>query len=243
MDALSLLRRDHLLVRDLFRQFDENTDLSTRKAIVDEAIAELMLHAQLEEEIFYPAMERAGMKDLVGHAEEEHHAADLLMQELAEMDARNSQLEAKFQVLIATVTEHMTEEESQMFPRAAELGRARLEEIGAQLEAARPRLVRPAASARQGQPTTATRTGTRSTTASRRSRTTRKNGATAARKNGATARAKTTTRSATSRTTGNRGKLDQMTRDDLYERAKRQDIQGRSQMNKKQLVRALSGAR
>ena len=66
MDALQMLRDDHRRVRDLFRQFEEAMDASTRKAIVDEAVAELMIHAQLEEEVFYPAMGRAGMTDLVG---------------------------------------------------------------------------------------------------------------------------------------------------------------------------------
>src|ERR1700730_13354680 len=100
-----------------------------------------MIHAQLEEEVFYPAMRREGMTELVYHSEEEHHAAEMIMDDLIGTDAHGTQLQARFQVLVDMVIEHITEEESQMFPRAAELGMARLESIGDRLQETRHRLL------------------------------------------------------------------------------------------------------
>jgi hemerythrin superfamily protein len=259
MDALQILRNDHRRVRELFRQFDEAQDPSTRMAVVDETVAELLVHAQLEEEIFYPAMERQGLTDLVDHAEEEHQLADTIMQELMQMDARNGQLEPKFRVLIDTVTEHVTEEESQMFPRAAEIGLDRLEEIGAEIERLRARILQegqPAArAAANGVQETSRAAGSGRARAGRSAAAAGATGASraAARSGGKGAGSRSTrnardkarsrktgTRSARSSGGNGRGGLDSMTREELYQRAQKADIAGRSQMNKKELARALS---
>jgi hemerythrin superfamily protein len=207
MDALQLLREDHRRVKDLFRQFDEAEDGSTRKAIVDEAIAELMIHAQLEEEIFYPAMQREGLTEIVKHSEAEHEAAEGIMEELIGLDARGTEMKARFQVLADVVTEHMTEEESQLFPKAAELGFERLDKLGDQLQELRTKL----------------------TTAPRRQPRTK---ATA----GAT-KASTTAKSKTSAPSARR--LEDRTKEELYEQAAAKNIPGRSEMTKDELVEAL----
>ncbi|MEX0683755.1 MAG: hemerythrin domain-containing protein [Dehalococcoidia bacterium] len=222
MDALQMLRDDHLKVKDLFRRFDEAADGTTRKAIVDEAIAELMIHSQLEEEVFYPAMEREGLPDLVRHSEEEHAAADRIMVELSSTDSRDKTLEPRFRLLVETVTEHITDEESQMFPRAAELPRDRLSRIGDQMAALKERLTgaaqatrSPAATTSAGPMAVTRRTARKRTTAKRataatsttRKRTTTKR-ATAAtnttRKRTTTKRAAAATSTARKRTTTKR---------------------------------------
>ncbi|HUF52188.1 MAG TPA: hemerythrin domain-containing protein [Dehalococcoidia bacterium] len=141
MDALQMLRNDHRKVKDLFRRFEEAPDASTRKAIVDEAIAELLVHAQLEEEIFYPAMERTGMHSLVVESEEEHKQAENLMNEIAQLDPRSGELAPKFKVLTELVTAHVNEEESEMFPRAAEIGYDRLNKIGDEMAQMKERIL------------------------------------------------------------------------------------------------------
>lgn len=221
MDALQLLRDDHRKVKDLFRQFGEAEDGSTRKAIVDEAVAELMIHTQLEEEVFYPAMRREGMTELVNHSEEEHRVAEMIMDELIGTDAHGTQLQARFQVLVNMVNEHITEEESQMFPRAAELGMARLESIGDRLQEKRQQLLT------QPRPRPA-----RQTTASTTTKTT-------AGKPTAASRAKKAV--ATTKTDGSptHHRLEDRTREELYEQAQRQNVEGRSEMTKEELAEAL----
>jgi Hemerythrin HHE cation binding domain len=260
MDALQILRNDHRRVRDLFRQFGEAPDASTRKAIAHETVAELMIHSQLEEEVFDPAMERAGMSNLIGHAEEEHRAAENVMNEIIELDGRDGELESKFMVLVELVTEHVTEEESQIFPRAAELGMDRLERIGDELQELRMRIEStPPTQRRRPQRRAATTAAARRTSGSRNTgrtsgaaRSTTRAGAGSkvtrsqrerdrSRKAKSTSASRRTTAKASTRS-GNRTRtsgMASMTKQQLYERAQKADIVGRSSMNKGQLVRAL----
>jgi hypothetical protein len=227
MDALQLLRDDHRKVKDLFRQFAEAEDGSTRKAIVDEAVAELMIHAQLEEEVFYPAMRREGMTELVNHSEEEHHAAEIIMEDLIGTDARGTQLQARFQVLVDIVNEHITEEESQMFPRAAELGMARMETLGDRLYETRQHLL-----------TQPRRQPARRTTTATTTKTTARKPTAASRAKKAVARAKT---AVVAKTDGSptHHRLEDRTKEELYEQAQRQNVEGRSEMSKEELAEAL----
>ena len=227
MDALQLLRDDHRKVKDLFRQFSEAEDGSTRKAIADEAVAELMIHAQLEEEVFYPAMRREGMTELVYHSEEEHHAAEMIMDDLIGTDARGTQLQARFQVLIDMVNEHITEEESQMFPRAAELGMARLESLGERLEETRQRLL-----------TQPRRQPARRTAASTTTKTPARKPAATSRAKKAVARAKPAVAAKTDGSPSHH-RLEDRTKEELYEQAQRQNVEGRSEMTKEELAEAL----
>src|SRR5205085_1523286 len=85
-DALQILREDHRKVKDIFRQFEDAEDQQTKKALVDQALTELTVHTQLEEEIFYPAVRSEGdTGDLIDEAEEEHHVAEMLIEELRRM--------------------------------------------------------------------------------------------------------------------------------------------------------------
>lgn len=227
MDALQLLRDDHRKVKDLFRQFSEAEDGSTKKAIVDEAVAELMIHAQLEEEVFYPAMRREGMTELVNHSEEEHHAAEIIMEDLIGTDARGTQLQARFQVLVDIVNEHITEEESQMFPRAAELGMARMETLGDRLYETRQHLL-----------TQPRRQPARRTTTTTTTKTTARKPTAASRAKKAVARAKT---AVVAKADGSptHHRLEDRTKEELYEQAQRQNVEGRSEMSKEELAEAL----
>jgi hemerythrin superfamily protein len=228
MDALQILRDDHRRIKDVFRRFDEAKDNRTRKDVIEAAIAELVNHTETEEEIFYPAMQRLGMGDLVDRAEAEHEAAEQAISELQVMSANDGQLEAKFRVLVEIVTHHMTEEESQIFPRAAEEGYEKLELIGDEIQEMRRELAG----------TTVTRPGTprKASGKHRQRRTATNNGKIRARKTGG--------RTTRARGAGNgRRKLETLTRDQLYERAQKAEIPGRSQMNKRELARALGAGR
>ena len=135
-DALQLLRDDHKKVKDLFKQFGETEDVRSRGAIVQEALKELTIHAELEEEIFYPAVrQEAGIEeDKMDEADEEHRVAKVLIAELQKMRPTSSHFIAKFTVLAESVRHHIDEEESEMLPKAAELGMSRMDELGMEME-------------------------------------------------------------------------------------------------------------
>jgi hypothetical protein len=74
------------------------------------------------------------LEDDVLESYEEHHVADVLVVELAAMDADDERFNAKTTVLIENVTHHMDEEEDEWFPKVREgLGRKALQELGEEL--------------------------------------------------------------------------------------------------------------
>jgi hemerythrin-like domain-containing protein len=79
----------------------------------------LEIHAELEEELIYPAI-REGIEDdtLMNEATEEHHLVHVLIAELKELEPSEDSFIAKFTVLGELVKHHVNEEEGEMFPAA-----------------------------------------------------------------------------------------------------------------------------
>ena len=144
--ATDLLREDHHKVKDLFREFDEADDATRRKAIAEQTFMELDIHAQIEEEVFYPAIRRqrdasGKMDETMNEADEEHHVVKLLMAELKSMRAVDGKYVAKFTVLAENVKHHIGEEEAEIFTKAAEEGSEYLQDLGAKMEARKMQLM------------------------------------------------------------------------------------------------------
>lgn len=122
-DALHLLSEDHKKVMDMFEEFEQmkkegDTDEEAKQMLVELACTELTIHAQVEEEIFYPAAREAiDDMDLLDEAEVEHASARQLVSELAAMQPDDDLYDAKFTVLGEYVKHHIQEEEKQLFPK------------------------------------------------------------------------------------------------------------------------------
>jgi hemerythrin-like domain-containing protein len=146
-DALQMLRDDHRYVKDLFKQFEEADDTRVKGQIVAAALKALENHAALEEEIFYPVVRKEADADSgeMDEAEEEHHVVKLLIGELRGMKPGAARYDAKFTVLAENVKHHIDEEESEMLPKAAELGTERMNELGAAMEKRKLQLMNGAA--------------------------------------------------------------------------------------------------
>jgi hemerythrin superfamily protein len=142
-DAIVLLKEDHKDVRKLFRQFHAKG--ADQGRIVSEIIEELTVHTYIENEVMYPRV-RELVPDLrqdILESLEEHHVADVLCAELAAMDPDDEHFTAKATVLIENVDHHIDEEEGEWFPKVREaLGRKELQEIGAELLAAKEKAPR-----------------------------------------------------------------------------------------------------
>lgn len=136
-DAISLLRADHKLVEDLFREFEglKEEDTSEMEQIVKQACMALQVHTQIEEEIFYPAASEVLEEDesLVLEARVEHEAAKQLIQKLEQGDSSDPQYHATFRVLCAYVRHHIEEEQRRLFPKLKRKG-LDLEELGKRLQ-------------------------------------------------------------------------------------------------------------
>src|SRR4051794_24908359 len=144
MDAVKLLKDDHKKVKDLFRQFEKARSADRKKKIAEEAMHELTVHAEIEEEIFYPAAKAKADKDgkaLVDEGVEEHHVVKMLIGELQALSEVNEQYEAKFTVLIENVEHHIEEEENEMLPDAKKTLGKEIDALGDQMDARKSELM------------------------------------------------------------------------------------------------------
>ena len=137
-DAIVLLRDDHREIRKVFTAFEKAGDNAhvTKQKLVDQMIELLTVHTYIENEVMYPRVRELlpDLEDDVLESYEEHHVADLLVVELANMKADDERFTAKTTVLIENVRHHMEEEEQDWFPKVREgLGRKQLQELGASL--------------------------------------------------------------------------------------------------------------
>src|SRR5690554_1447540 len=75
-NAINMLMEDHARVKKMFKQFEKSKDKmedAEKAELVQTICKELTLHAQVEEEIFYPAAREAiEEQDLLDEAEVEH---------------------------------------------------------------------------------------------------------------------------------------------------------------------------
>jgi hemerythrin superfamily protein len=147
MDAIASLKKDHKEVKALFKECERVSDRAARKKqpLVAQICQALTVHAQLEEELVYPALKALrsqDMKDLVAEAAEEHQVAKTLIAELTTLAPEDAQYDAKVTVLGEYVQHHVKEEEQELFPKAHKhLSKARLAELGEALAARRQELV------------------------------------------------------------------------------------------------------
>ncbi len=144
-EIIEELKEDHKRVRQAFREaekLDAEEDGEELKEIVDQTCAELEVHAQLEEELFYPAAREALKEaDLVDEAEVEHNSAKALIAQLREMSPEDEKYAATFKVLGEYVNHHIKEEENEMFPGLQGRSGAAWEEVQQQMEVRREQLM------------------------------------------------------------------------------------------------------
>lgn len=128
-----MLRGDHARVQEMFDRFENLTGRERKEKLVDQICTELEVHAQLEEEIFYPTVRAAiGDDDLMDEATVEHQSAKDLIAQLRSMSAEDDLYDAKVTVLGEYIKHHVKEEQSEMFPQARSSG-VDLKELGEQM--------------------------------------------------------------------------------------------------------------
>jgi len=118
-DAIALLKADHEKVKGIFDKFEKTESQDEKDTLIDQALEELKVHAEVEEEVFYPALRGEIEDDLMNEADEEHHVARVLIAELEVGDEEDEERRnAKFMVLAEAVRHHIKEEEGEMMPQA-----------------------------------------------------------------------------------------------------------------------------
>ena len=141
LNATALLHADHEHVSDLFDQYETARSPTKKMQLVSEICSALTVHAQVEEEIFYPAVKQA-LKDkgLVPEAIVEHASLKELISQVEGVQPDGEMFDAKIKVLSEYVKHHVKEEEDEMFPKA-ESARLDMGELGARMSARKQELV------------------------------------------------------------------------------------------------------
>jgi hemerythrin superfamily protein len=120
MDAIDMLEEQHRDVEDLFEEFEEAKGAQKRE-VFEEIADQLVIHAAIEEKHFYPAVKARQTEDLLRESLEEHLAAKRVIADLLDMDVKDEQFDAKVDVLKEMIQHHVTEEESELFPKVRKL--------------------------------------------------------------------------------------------------------------------------
>lgn len=140
-DAIKVLKQDHKLVNDLFKLFEKTDDDARKQEIADQICMELTVHAQIEEEIFYPAAYAAlDDDDMLDEAEVEHASAKALIAEIQASRVGEPLFDARVTVLGEYIRHHVAEEEGELFPECRS-SKMELKALGEQLSARKAELM------------------------------------------------------------------------------------------------------
>jgi hypothetical protein len=143
MDAIAMLKADHRKVEELFESFEKARDAQRKRKLAMEICAELSVHAQIEEEIFYPACKGEAEDDLLDEAYVEHDGAKVLIAEIAAGSPDDDFYDAKVTVLSEMIKHHVKEEEKPGEGLFSQARAAKLDmvELGARMAARKEELL------------------------------------------------------------------------------------------------------
>jgi hemerythrin-like domain-containing protein len=141
-NAITMLKSDHATVKRLLRELSETTEkaVKQRETLVQQIEREVKMHAQVEEEVFYPAFKAATRgdeaEDLFYEAAEEHHVVDMVLPALKSANPKSKEFTAKASVLKELIEHHIKEEETEMFKEARlRFSDEQLQELGEMMQA------------------------------------------------------------------------------------------------------------
>ena len=137
-----MIRMDHSHVLETFHQFRPGAPVDRKAALVDTTCLALEVHAQLEEEIFYPALQELASDTLVvDKSFPEHAEMRALIARLRGLSPADAEYDAAYLELMRDVLHHVADEETTLLPAAERLLTERLQELGAEMTRRRLQLL------------------------------------------------------------------------------------------------------
>ena len=144
-NALTFLKTDHVEVSALFSKYEKGKgklDASEKEALATRICQMLTVHAQIEEEIFYPACREMveDAEDLIAEADVEHQSLKDLIAKIEAEEVGSEKYDAEVTVLGEYVKHHVKEEQGEIFPKVRE-SEMDLNALGEQLETRKQELM------------------------------------------------------------------------------------------------------
>ena len=145
MNAIELLKEDHREALELLERLENiegNLEVDEEEieiaptALFNQLKNALTLHTQVEEQVFYPAMQEfEETREFIGEAIEAHQNVDQILEEMSMLSPSDGDFQTQLEELKETLEHHIDEEEDELFPKAEELcGQKRLDEMGRQMQ-------------------------------------------------------------------------------------------------------------
>jgi len=141
----NLIRLDHTHVLTAFHQYEIGSSPRLKKGLTDNVCLAIEIHAQLEEEIFYPAMRSVADNEILRKSTPEHDEMRGLIARLRNMPVGDPAFDDTFFELMRHVMHHVADEETMLLPAAERLIPEQLSELGAQMNRRRLELTGPRA--------------------------------------------------------------------------------------------------
>lgn len=143
-DAIEMLSADHRKVEQLFEQYRTARRRAEKSKLAREICKELIIHAELEEEIFYPACREHVEDSKIDEAMVEHDGAKILISEIAVGSPSDEFFDAKVAVLTEYIRHHVQEEEknSESIFAEAKAGGLDMAALGARMQARKAELMK-----------------------------------------------------------------------------------------------------
>jgi hemerythrin superfamily protein len=148
--ATTQIRTDHAHVMAAFHQYQPQASPRAKQGLVNTVCLALEVHAQLEEEIFYPALRAVSENDFLRRAVPEHNEMRRLITLLRSMAPTDPQYDDTFMELMRDVMHHVADEETIALPEADRLLDVRTRELGARMTRRRLELMAPRSGALAG---------------------------------------------------------------------------------------------
>jgi len=140
MKVTVLIRNEHENLKSMFNNYKKPgiRNGNGRRELFNEIRREILVHSQMEVEIFYPALEGTSSTtaaNLIGNAVAEHRSIDRQLQELSSMNPADRNFETRMDQIMDEVLRHIEKEEEEIFDEARKnLTEHRLEELGLEME-------------------------------------------------------------------------------------------------------------
>lgn len=142
MDVLELIKADHRQVESLFSEIESTDDTHKLYQCFNKLYNELNVHAEVEEQTFYPAIRHChGTEKLVDVAQEEHEEARQMLEELASLSPTSVEFKQKISELRQIIQHHVQSEENEVFSQVRNCisKEARLE-LGSEFQAVKSKV-------------------------------------------------------------------------------------------------------
>ena len=141
--ASEMIRADHTRVLAVFHRYHIDASPRVKRALVGSICLALEVHAQLEEEIFYPALRAADSSLVDDQLEPEHEEMRRLIGMLRDMEPASEQYDATFMELMRAVIHHVADEETILLTHAESVLGDSMPRLGRQMAVRRMQLKAP----------------------------------------------------------------------------------------------------